>query len=89
MGELSALERSVLDFERGWWLERGAEAKRVAIRRCLEISPTTYWTTLERLLDVPAALAYDPLLVRRLRRRRDERRRARFVSEAPRKRRPH
>lgn len=86
---LTPRERALLDFERGWWLEAGGEPKRSAVRRCLDMSPSSYWAMLERLLDSPEALAYDPLLVRRLRRRRDERRRARFVGEAPRKRRPH
>jgi hypothetical protein len=86
---LTPRERSLIDFERGWWLERGGEPKYRAIRRCLGISPSGYWSMLERLLDSPAALAYDPLLLRRLQRRRNDRRRARFVSEAPRRRRPH
>ncbi len=85
---LTSHERALIDFERDWSLEGGGEPKRIAVRRCLGISASGYWTTLERLLDSPDALAYDPLLIRRLRRRRDERRRARFVSEAPRQRRP-
>lgn len=78
----------MLDFERGWWLEDGGEPKHAAVRRCLDMSATSYRAGLDRLIDSPDALAYDPLLVRRLRRRRDERRRARFVGEAPRKRHP-
>jgi hypothetical protein len=85
---LTRAERALIDFERSWWLAVDREPKRSSIRRCLGVSPTCYWTTLERLLDSPDALAYDPLLIRRLRRRRDERRRARFVNEAPRQRRP-
>ncbi|MHB1599698.1 MAG: DUF3263 domain-containing protein [Acidimicrobiales bacterium] len=87
--DLTAGEKALVDFERGWWLEAGREPKGAAIRRCLDMSPSAYRSALERLLDSPSALAYDPLLVRRLRRRRDERRRARFVGEAPRRRRPH
>jgi hypothetical protein len=86
---LTGRERAVLDFERGWWLESGGETKQAAIRRCLGLSRSGYWATLERLVDSPDATAYDPLLVRRLRRRRDDRRRAWFAGEAPRKRRPH
>lgn len=85
---LTDREAAILDFERGWWLEDASEPKHVALRRCLNMSATSYRAGLDRLIDSPDALAYDPLLVRRLRRRRDERRRARFVGEAPRERRP-
>ncbi len=85
---LSEREIAMLDFERGGWLEEGGEPKHVALRRCLDVSATTFRAGLDRLIDSPDALAYDPLLVRRLRRARDERRRARFVGEAPRERRP-
>jgi len=85
---LTPREAAMLDFERGWWLEDGGEPKHAAVRRCLDMSATSYRAGLDRLIDSPDALAYDPLLVRRLRRRRDERRRARFVGEAPRKRHP-
>lgn len=86
---LTSRERSLIDFERAWWCQDDDESKASGIRRRLEMSPSNYWATLERLLDSPDALTYDPLLMRRLRRRRNERRRARFVSEPPRQRRPH
>ncbi len=60
----------MLDFERSWWQERSAETKAAAIRRHLEMSATRYYEVLEGLCDSDAALAYDPLVVRRLRRRR-------------------
>jgi hypothetical protein len=41
------------------------------------MSPTRYHQVLVRALDLPEALAYDPMLVRRLRRLRDARRAAR------------
>jgi hypothetical protein len=82
IGSLSDLEIAIIDFERAWWLERGTEAKRDAIRRCLQVRPATYWAVLDHLLDTPAAMAYDPLLVRRLRKRRDVRRHGHFVAEA-------
>ena len=41
------------------------------------MSPTRYYQLLSTLLDDPAAAAYDPLVVRRLRRARLRRRRAR------------
>ena len=42
------------------------------------MSPTKYYKALKDLLDDADAMAYDPLVVRRLRRVRDRRRRARF-----------
>ena len=74
-GPLGARERSVLAFERQWW--RHAGAKEEAIRRQFGIGPTAYYQLLSRLLDDPAALAYDPMLVKRLQRQRASRRRSR------------
>ena len=68
--------RSILDFERTWWLEGGA--KEPAIRAAFDVSAGRYYQLLSRLIDSPAAYAYDPLVVLRLRRQRDRRRRARF-----------
>jgi hypothetical protein len=73
---LSERERSILDFERTWWTEPGP--KELAIRARFELSPTTYYRALADLLDSSEAVAYDPLVVRRLRRLRDRRRRARY-----------
>jgi Protein of unknown function (DUF3263) len=73
---LSERERSILDFERTWWTEPGP--KELAIRTRFALSPTTYYRALAELIDSPEADAYDPLVVRRLRRLRDRRRRARF-----------
>jgi hypothetical protein len=64
--ELSDDERAILDFERKWW--RLAGAKEQAIRDRFEMSPMRYYQSLNALLDVPEALAYDPQLVNRLRR---------------------
>ncbi|HLI15488.1 MAG TPA: DUF3263 domain-containing protein [Acidimicrobiales bacterium] len=79
---LSAVERRVLDFERAWWTL--GEPKRDAIRARLQMSPSRYYALLDRLADSPDALAYDPLVVRRARRRRAARR-ARLFGEAPRR----
>ena len=67
--------RSVLAFERHWW--RHAGAKEEAIRREFGVGPTAYYQLLTRLLDDPAAMAYDPMLVKRLQRQRASRRRQR------------
>lgn len=73
---LSDRERAILDFERTWWTQPGP--KEVAIRERFELSPTRYYQLLHELLESPDAAAYDPLVVRRLRRLRDRRRRARY-----------
>ena len=73
---LDPRHRELLDFERGWWLEDGP--KSVRIRARLGCSPTRYYERLAALLDDPVAFAYDPLTVKRLRRLRDQRRRARY-----------
>jgi hypothetical protein len=72
---LSPRGRAILDFERCWPHERGP--KDLAIRERLHMSPTRYYELLSALLDDPAALAYDPLTVKRAQRVRHHRRRAR------------
>jgi hypothetical protein len=74
-GALGERERGVLQFERQWW--RHAGAKEEAIRREFGVGPTAYYQLLSRLIDDPAALAYDPMLVKRLQRQRASRRRRR------------
>ena len=73
---LSERDRAVLDLERSWWTLGGS--KEDAIRTQLELSPTRYYQVLNGLLESPDAHAYDPLVVHRLRRRRNRRRRARY-----------
>lgn len=51
--------------------------KHAAIREQLGISPVRYDQLLNALIDTPAALVHAPALVWRLRRLRDQRRRAR------------
>jgi hypothetical protein len=72
---LSRREHEMLTFERQWW--RSAGAKETAIREQFDVTPTRYYQVLNALVDRPAALAADPLLVRRLRRLRSARRRGR------------
>jgi hypothetical protein len=67
--------RSVLELERRWAVAGGPSQR--LIRQRLGISPTRYHQLLVRAIDLPEALAYDPMLVRRLRRLRETRRRAR------------
>jgi hypothetical protein len=70
---LGERERAVLAFEQQWW--RFAGAKEEAIRREFAVGPTAYYQLLSRVLDDPAALAHDPMLVKRLQRQRASRRR--------------
>jgi hypothetical protein len=74
-GSLGERERSVLAFERRFW--RHAGAKEEAIRRELGVAPTAYYQLLSQLIDDPAAIAYDPMLVKRLQRQRASRHRQR------------
>ncbi len=73
---LSDRDRAILDFECGWWLEPGP--KEAAIRSRLGLSASRYRELLHLLLDDPEAMDVDPLLVRRLRKVRDDKRRSRF-----------
>ena len=76
--ELSTRDRMILDFERSWWKFPGP--KEVAIREQLGISAGSYYRILNLVVDDPEAEAYDPLVVRRLRRTREQRRRSRYES---------
>lgn len=78
---LSNRDRAILDFERSWWVESGAatsRTKEAAIRSQLALSPTRYYELLRVLSDSADAVAYDPLVVHRLRRSQSRRRRARL-----------
>jgi Protein of unknown function (DUF3263) len=74
-GKLSARDVEILAFERQWW--KFAGAKEQAVRDKFAMSATRYYQTLNALIDNPAALAQDPLLVKRLRRLREARQRSR------------
>ena len=71
--ELTERERALLDFEGSWWTLD--TSKDELIRARFSCSLDEYYQELNRLVDVPAALAYEPLVVRRLVRLRDRRRR--------------
>ena len=72
---LSDRDRRILEFERQWWKYAGA--KEQAIRDLFDMSGTRYYQILNGLIDTPAALQADPMLVKRLRRMRASRQRAR------------
>src|SRR5699024_9625599 len=73
--ELSERDAQILSFERQWWKYAGA--KETAIRELFDMSATRYYQVLNTLIDDPAALAAEPLLVKRLRRMRSSRQRER------------
>lgn len=68
-------EREILDFESKWWKYQGS--KESSIREEFSMSSTRYYQRLNQLLDSQAALAYNPMLVKRLRRMRSSRQRSR------------
>jgi uncharacterized protein DUF3263 len=70
--------REILDFEREAW--KLTVTKERAIRERFGFSPARYHQLLHRIIDRPEAVALDPMLVRRLRRLREVRRRARTAS---------
>ncbi|HEY3714630.1 MAG TPA: DUF3263 domain-containing protein [Jatrophihabitantaceae bacterium] len=72
---LTRRDREILTFERQWWKYAGA--KEQAVRELFDMSGTRYYQVLNALIDTPAALAADPLLVKRLRRLRASRQRQR------------
>jgi len=73
---LTDRDRAILDFERTWWSEPGPKA--TAIQARIGVSPARYYRLLNELIESPEAAAYDPLVVRRLRKLQRNRRRARI-----------
>jgi hypothetical protein len=73
--EFSDRDRAILEFERRWWKHAGA--KEQAIRDQFGLSAARYYQVLGRVIESPAALVHDPMLVRRLQRVRAARLRAR------------
>ena len=73
---LTDREKAILDFERGWWTLDDAKEK--LIRERFQCSAEAYYNELNDVLEKPGTIEYDPLVVRRLHRLRDRRRRARL-----------
>lgn len=76
---LDERSRDLLDFERESW--KLQIPKERAIRERFGFSATRYHQLLNRALEQPAALVYDPMLVRRLQRVREARRQRRVARE--------
>jgi hypothetical protein len=74
-GGLSSRDEQLLAFERQWWRYPGA--KESAIKEMFDLTPARYYQLLNDLLDRPAAMHFDPMLIKRLRRMRESRQRAR------------
>ena len=74
-GALSERDQEILAFERQWWKYAGS--KESAIKELFDMSSTRYYQVLNGLIDDPAALEHDPMLIKRLRRLRASRQRAR------------
>ena len=68
---LTELEVRILEFERTWW--RHAGAKESSIKELFNLTPPAYYQMLNNLIDRPAAVMAQPLLVKRLLRLRDQR----------------
>jgi Protein of unknown function (DUF3263) len=79
---LSDRDRAILDFERTWWTVSGPKGQ--AIRQRLGLSPSQYYRRLSSLMDTEEAMVHDPLVVRRLRRTRERRRRDRIEGRSAR-----
>jgi hypothetical protein len=82
---LTDRERDILELERTWWTLD--TPKDVLVQERLGCTTETFYVELNALLDSPDALVHDPLLVRRLRRLRDRRRRDRVAAAGARARR--
>jgi hypothetical protein len=74
--DLTERDCEMLDFEREWWLLPGRKASEIRVR--FAMSSSSYYRALHALIDLPEALAYDPLTVKRLLRRREQVRRERL-----------
>jgi hypothetical protein len=74
-GTISQRDREILALEREWWKHVGSKER--AVREKFGMSATRYYQILSELIESPAAMAEDPMLVRRLRRMRETRRRLR------------
>jgi hypothetical protein len=72
---LTDREFGILAFERQWWKRSGTKER--AIHELFDMSVSRYYQILNALLDKPAALRADPMLIRRLRKLRAGRQRAR------------
>jgi Protein of unknown function (DUF3263) len=81
MPGLTERDMRILAFERRSWRSPGV--KEQAIAEVLDMSATRYYQRLNELIDHPEALAFDPVLVKRLRAQRARRQRMRSPRPKP------
>jgi hypothetical protein len=74
-GALDDIAKAMLRIEDKVW--RYAGAKEQAIREQFDLSATQFYQRLNSLIETEAAMAFNPLLVKRLRRMRAQRQRTR------------
>lgn len=79
-GPLTATDRAILDIERQTWIRPGPKVQAIIDAGWSE---TRYYQRLNQLLDDPAALAAEPVLIYRLRRLRASRLRSRRARVTP------
>lgn len=68
---LDERDAAILDFEESWFTSE--VPKEQAIMERFNFSATRYYQQLNTVIDLPEAMAYKPLLVKRLRRMRSQR----------------
>jgi len=61
---LSAGDRTILEFESGWWLEAGPKDRAIELR--LGLPASVYYEHLLRIVSLPEASRFDPLTVARV-----------------------
>jgi Protein of unknown function (DUF3263) len=77
MDDLTQRDIEIMDFERSWWKHAGV--KEQAIKERFDMSATRYYQLLSDLLENPAAMAHDPILIKRLKRLRSYRQKQRVA----------
>jgi len=80
-GDLTPRQREMLEFERVWW--QFDEPREDLIKARFACTADEYYAELNQVLELPGAMAHDPLVVRRFRRRRLRRRRSLFEANSP------
>lgn len=76
--QLTRLQMEILEFERATWRHLGH--RDAAILQRFGHSPIRHAQIVQHLIDQPAAVVYDPVLVNRLREQRDRHKAARARS---------
>jgi hypothetical protein len=79
--DLTATDLAMLAFEREWWRYAGDKSQAIA-QQFDGMSSSRYYELLNSLIDRDAAFDYDSMLIKRLRRLRDQRVRARAARAA-------